>query len=254
MKLQENGESYTTHAFYSSPDIIRNNKSRRLRWAGHVARIGESRNAYRVLVGRPEGKRPLGRPRRRWKDNIKMDLMEVGYDDRDWINLAQDRDQWRAYMASRSKGIPPRTRATECVLDRILMGKEISHEISACVWDRCPPSIVMHLGSYDRPLEKPKEEICEVFCMKYILYGAETWTLRRSEEKRLEKFEMGIWRRMEKRNGAVLERMGEERMMQKLIRNRKRNWLGHWLRRNCTEGCTEGNGEREKSGAEEDIN
>ncbi|KAJ4427815.1 hypothetical protein ANN_25504 [Periplaneta americana] len=86
------------HALYSSPDIIRNLKSRRLRWAGHVARMGESRNAYRVLVGRPEGKRPLGRPRRRWEDNIKMDLREVGYDDRDWINLAQDRNQWRAYV------------------------------------------------------------------------------------------------------------------------------------------------------------
>ncbi|KAJ4446015.1 hypothetical protein ANN_12701 [Periplaneta americana] len=86
------------HALYSSPDIIRNIKSRRLRWAGHVARMGESRNAYRVLVGRPEGKRPLGRPRRRWEDNIKMDLREMGYDDRDWINLTQDRDRWRAYV------------------------------------------------------------------------------------------------------------------------------------------------------------
>ncbi|KAJ4438846.1 hypothetical protein ANN_14799 [Periplaneta americana] len=86
------------HALYSSPDVIRNIKSRRLRWAGHVARMGESRNAYRVLVGRPEGKRPLGRPRRRWEDNIKMDLREVGHDDRDWINLAQDRDRWRAYV------------------------------------------------------------------------------------------------------------------------------------------------------------
>ncbi|KAJ4450284.1 hypothetical protein ANN_01704 [Periplaneta americana] len=69
----------------------------RLRWAGHVARMGESRNAYRVLVGRPAGKIPLGRPRSRWEDNIKMDLREVGYDGRDWINLALDRDQWRAY-------------------------------------------------------------------------------------------------------------------------------------------------------------
>ncbi|KAJ4443290.1 hypothetical protein ANN_04958 [Periplaneta americana] len=86
------------HALYSSPDIISNIKSRRLRWAGHVARMGESRNAYRVLVGRPERKRPLGRPRRRWEDNIKMDLREVGYDDGDWINLAQDRDRWRAYV------------------------------------------------------------------------------------------------------------------------------------------------------------
>ncbi|KAJ4427918.1 hypothetical protein ANN_23928 [Periplaneta americana] len=86
------------HTLYSSPDIIRNIKSRRLRWAGHVARMGESRNAYRVLVGRPEGKIPLGRPRRRWEDNIKMDLKEVAYDGRDCINLAQDRDRWRAYV------------------------------------------------------------------------------------------------------------------------------------------------------------
>ncbi|KAJ4446911.1 hypothetical protein ANN_13612 [Periplaneta americana] len=86
------------HALYSSPDITRNIKSRRLRWAGHVARMGESRNAYRVLVGRPEGKRPLGRPRRRREDNIKMDLREMGYEDRDWINLAEDRDRWRAYV------------------------------------------------------------------------------------------------------------------------------------------------------------
>ncbi|KAJ4446154.1 hypothetical protein ANN_12847 [Periplaneta americana] len=69
-----------------------------LRWAGHVARMGESKNAYRVLVGRPEGKDLWGGPRRSWEDNIKMDLREVGYDDRDWINLAQDRDRWRAYV------------------------------------------------------------------------------------------------------------------------------------------------------------
>ncbi|KAJ4444622.1 hypothetical protein ANN_06418 [Periplaneta americana] len=70
----------------------------RLRWAEYVARMGESRNAYRVLVGRTEGKRPLGRPRRRWENNIEMDLREVGYDGRDWANLAQDRDRWRAYV------------------------------------------------------------------------------------------------------------------------------------------------------------
>jgi hypothetical protein len=63
----------------SSPNIIRVNKSRRMRWAGHVARMGKKRGAYRILVGRPEGRRPLGRPRHRWEDNIKMDLQEVGW-------------------------------------------------------------------------------------------------------------------------------------------------------------------------------
>jgi hypothetical protein len=65
-------------------------KSRRMIWAGHVARMGEKRNAYRILVGKPERKRPLGRQRRRWVDNIKMDLREVGWDGMDWIDLAQD--------------------------------------------------------------------------------------------------------------------------------------------------------------------
>jgi hypothetical protein len=85
---------------YSSPSIIRIIKSRRMRWAGHVARIGEKRNAYRLLVGKPEGKRPLGRPRRRWEDNIRMDLGEVGWGAVDWIGLAQDRDRWRALVNS----------------------------------------------------------------------------------------------------------------------------------------------------------
>jgi hypothetical protein len=69
-------------------------KSRRMRWAGHVARMGEQRGVYRVLVGKPEGRRPLGRPRCRWVDNIRMDLKEVRYGDMDWIGLAQDRDRW----------------------------------------------------------------------------------------------------------------------------------------------------------------
>jgi hypothetical protein len=66
-----------------------------MRWAGHAARIGAKRNAYRILVGKPEGKRPLERPRRRWVNNIKVDLREIEWDGMDWINLDQDRDQWR---------------------------------------------------------------------------------------------------------------------------------------------------------------
>jgi hypothetical protein len=84
----------------SSPSIITIIKSRRMRWAGHVARKGEKRKAYRLLVGKPERKRPLGRPRRRWVDNIRMDLGEVGWGDVDWIGLAQDKNRWRALVNS----------------------------------------------------------------------------------------------------------------------------------------------------------
>jgi hypothetical protein len=73
-------------------------KSRRMRWAEHVARMGEGSGADRILVGRPEGRRPLGRPRRRWEDNIKMDIQEVGWWGLDWIDMAQDRDRWRAVV------------------------------------------------------------------------------------------------------------------------------------------------------------
>jgi hypothetical protein len=83
------------HSLYSSRNIVRVIKSRRMRWSGHVARIGEGRSFYRVLVGMSEGKRPLGRPRLRWEDNIKMDLTEIGIDGPNWIRLAQDRVQWR---------------------------------------------------------------------------------------------------------------------------------------------------------------
>jgi hypothetical protein len=83
---------------YSSPSIIRIVKSRMMRWTGHIARIREKGNAYRLLVRKPEGHRPLGRPRRRWVDNIRIDLVEVGWGDVDWIGLAQDGDRWRALV------------------------------------------------------------------------------------------------------------------------------------------------------------
>jgi hypothetical protein len=86
------------HNLYSSPDIIRQVKFRRMRWAVHVARIGEGRNMYRVLVGKPEGESLLGRPRRRWEDGIKMDFREIGWGGVEWIRLAQDWDRWRAVV------------------------------------------------------------------------------------------------------------------------------------------------------------
>ena len=85
---------------YSSPNIARVIKSRRMRWAGHVARMRDEREVYRVLVGKPEGKRPLGRPRRSWVDNIRMNLHEVGCGYMDWIGLAEDRDRWRTLVST----------------------------------------------------------------------------------------------------------------------------------------------------------
>ena len=82
---------------YSSPNIVWVIKSR-MKWAGNVACMGERRGIFRVLVGKPESKRPLGRPRCRWEDNIKMDLQEVGCGGMDWIELAQDRDRWQALV------------------------------------------------------------------------------------------------------------------------------------------------------------
>jgi hypothetical protein len=86
------------HGLYSSPGIVKVIKARRMRWAGHVARMGVVRDAYNILVGRRETRRLLGRPRCRWEDNIKMDLREVGFGDVDWIHLAQDRDTWQAVV------------------------------------------------------------------------------------------------------------------------------------------------------------
>jgi hypothetical protein len=86
------------HNLYTTPNIIRVIKSRIMRWAGHVARMGEMKNAYKILVGKSEVKIPLGRPRRRWKDNIRMNLREIVWEVVGWIHLSQDRDQWRAVV------------------------------------------------------------------------------------------------------------------------------------------------------------
>jgi hypothetical protein len=85
---------------YCSPNIVQVIKWRRMRWAGHVARMGEERVVYRVLLGKPEGRRPLGRCRRRWVDNIWMDLQHVGCGHVDWIGLAQDTDRWRTLVSA----------------------------------------------------------------------------------------------------------------------------------------------------------
>ena len=97
------GESRKLHNeelndLYSLPNIVQVVKSRRMRWAGHVAHMGEDRGVHRVLVGKPEGKRPLGRRSRRWEDNIKMDLQDAGGGRGDWMELAQDRDGWRSLV------------------------------------------------------------------------------------------------------------------------------------------------------------
>ena len=88
------------NSLYSSPNFVRVIKSRRMRWAGHVARMEEGRGVHKVLVCKPEGKRPLGRPRRRWEDNIKMNVQEVGRGCGDWMGFAQDRDKWRALVST----------------------------------------------------------------------------------------------------------------------------------------------------------
>ena len=95
------------NGLYCSPNIVRVIKSRRMRWAGHVARMGEETGVYSVLVGKPKGKGPLGRPRRRWVDNIRTDLQEVGCGYMDWIGLAQDRDRWRTLVSAvMNHGVP----------------------------------------------------------------------------------------------------------------------------------------------------
>ena len=98
--MEGNGENYIMKSLDSLPNIVRVVKSRIIRRAGHVARMGEGRGVYRVLMGKPDGKKPMGRPRRRWDGNIKMDLQEVGGGCGDWMELAEDRDRWRALVST----------------------------------------------------------------------------------------------------------------------------------------------------------
>jgi len=100
---------------YSLPNIVQVVKSRRMRWVGHVAPMVEGRGVHRVLVGKPEGKRPMRRPRRRWKDNIRMDLQEVGGGCGDWMELAQDRDRWRALVSTVMNLRVPKMRGIPCL-------------------------------------------------------------------------------------------------------------------------------------------
>jgi hypothetical protein len=88
------------HDLYSSPSTIRIIKSKRMRWVGHQTQLGQKRNVYTLLVGKPEGKRLLRRPRCRWVNNMRTDLLELGRGGVDWIGLAQDRNKWRAFMNS----------------------------------------------------------------------------------------------------------------------------------------------------------
>ena len=88
------------HSLFRSPNIVRVIKTRRLRWAGHVARMEEGRSAFNILTGKPTGNRPLGRPRRRWEKNIRMDLEEIGINAGNWVDSAQDRNYWRAFVNS----------------------------------------------------------------------------------------------------------------------------------------------------------
>ena len=102
-KRDENGEwrrfhNEELHSLYRSPNIVRLNKTRRSRWAGHVTRMEEGRSTFKILTSKPTGKRPLGRRRRRGEDNIRMDLEEIGINAGNWVDSAQDRNYWRALV------------------------------------------------------------------------------------------------------------------------------------------------------------
>ncbi|KAJ4443775.1 hypothetical protein ANN_05553 [Periplaneta americana] len=218
------------------------NASQRLRWAGHVARMGESRNAYRVLVGRSEGKRPLRRPRRRWEDSIKMDLREVGYDDRDWLNLAQDRDRWRAYVraAMNLRGLNQRA------VQRSARTLKISAEFQSYdmksdnAGEMSPESNTESYPTFAhlKLRENPGKNLNQY----NALYSCETWTLTLREEQRLRVFEnkvprkifgakrdevTGEWRKL---HNAELHALHSSPDIIRNIKSRRLRWAGHVAR------------------------
>ncbi|KAJ4448404.1 hypothetical protein ANN_10420 [Periplaneta americana] len=186
--------------------------------------MGESRNAYRVLVERPEGKRPLGRPRHRWEDNIKMDWREVGYDDRDWINLAQDRDQWRAYVRA-------------AVNLRVSLGQQNKMMCTYfIVADKCGGG-----DSFPSAVKK-SESYLKTVILPVVLYGCETWTLTLREEHRLRVFEnkvlrkifgakrdevTGEWRKL---HNTELHALYSSLDIIRNIKSRRLRWSGHVAR------------------------
>ena len=94
------------HSFHLSPNVIGAIKSRRLKWAGHVARMEEGRSVFQIFTGTPAGKTPLGRPRSRWEANIRMNLKEIGINTRNWVDLSQDRDYWRVVNTALNLQVP----------------------------------------------------------------------------------------------------------------------------------------------------
>ncbi|KAJ4435460.1 hypothetical protein ANN_18076 [Periplaneta americana] len=214
------------HALYSSPDIIRNIKSRHLRWAGHVARMSESRNAYRVLVGRLQGKRPLVKPRRRWEGNIKMDLREVGYDDRDWINLSQDRDRWQAYVRA--------------AMNLRVLKSHLGVRIQLIKYARAMRSL--RRGYVLRSVVKKNLKSYKTVILPVVLYGCETWTPTLREEHRLRVFEnkvlrkifgakrdevTGEWRKL---HNTELHALYSSHDIIRKIKSRRLRWAGHVAR------------------------
>jgi hypothetical protein len=142
------------HNLYSSQNIVRVIKSRRMRWAGHVARMEDGRGVYRALVGRPEGKRPLGRPRRRWEDNIKMDLREIGIAGANWFRLAQDRVPWRAFVNT-------------------VMKLQVSFKLFLDNLSDYQP-----FKEYPAPWNKyVNDKISKSVILSFVLYGCGTWSV-----------------------------------------------------------------------------